>query len=65
MGITEGVKNQVYITAENYHRFLRLYNNSVKDKKESFMFLGQEIIVSYAKYIVEAYNEQFTSLKNK
>lgn len=63
MGVTEKVKNQVYITADNYHRFLRLYNNSVKDSKESFMFLGQEILVSYAKYVVEAYNEQFANLK--
>ena len=63
MGVTEEVKNQVYITADNYHRFLRLYNNSVKDKKESFMFLGQEILVSYAKYVIEAYNEQFSKLK--
>lgn len=29
------------------------YNEAVKDSKESFVVYGQEILVAYAKYLIE------------
>ena len=40
--------------AYEYNQFLRLYKNAVRDKRETFMFKGQEILVSYAKHYIEA-----------
>jgi len=42
-----------YITEQNYPAFKRLYEKALKEGKEIFIFEGQEILVSYAKYVVE------------
>lgn len=34
-------------------RFKQKYLQALKENKESFDFRGQEVIVSYAKYVVE------------
>jgi hypothetical protein len=41
------------ITTENIARFKRAYNKALKTGKESFMFEGNEVLVSFAKYVIE------------
>jgi hypothetical protein len=36
-----------------YNNFKNLYEIAKKDKKESFIYDGQEILVAYAKYVLE------------
>jgi hypothetical protein len=33
--------------------FKRAYNKAVKEGQTSFMFSGNEVLVSYAKYVIE------------
>ena len=40
----------------NIKQFRRAYNKAVKDGVESFMFEGHEILVSYAKYVLEYFD---------
>lgn len=44
-----------YIAGINleYNYFKNLYELAKKNKKESFIYDGQEVLVAYAKYIVE------------
>jgi hypothetical protein len=44
-------------TDELFEEFKSLYENSVKDGKESFEFQGYEVLTSYAKYVIQ-YLEQ-------
>ena len=44
-------------TDELFEEFKSLYENSVKDEKESFEFQGHEVLTSYAKYVIQ-YLEQ-------
>jgi hypothetical protein len=41
------------INTYNYPRFLRAYNTAVQAGKDSFVFDEQEILVGYAKYVIE------------
>lgn len=41
------------ITEKNYKRFKAFYDEAVQDGKKSFIFEGDEILTSYAKYVVE------------
>ena len=38
---------------QEYNNFKNLYEIAKKDKKESFIYDGQEILVAYAKYVLE------------
>jgi len=49
------------ITTENIARFKKAYNRAVKTNKTVFIFEGQEVLVTYAKYVIQYAD----SLKNK
>lgn len=40
-------------TTSNVKRLKALYKKAVENEDESFIFDGQEILVSYAKYLIE------------
>lgn len=44
---------EVYFTKEKFDRFLIAYKRAVDQKKDSFLFDGQEYLTSYAKYVIE------------
>ena len=39
--------------------FERLYNKTLKEEKESFLFQGRVVLVVYAKYVMEYLNSKF------
>lgn len=41
------------ITKRNIKDFRKLYDNAVKENKESFMFDNQEVLTTYAKYVLK------------
>jgi hypothetical protein len=44
------------ITIKNINNFKELYNSALNDNLESFIFEGQEVLTSYAKYVIEYFN---------
>lgn len=50
-------KESVYLLVEgDMPGFKELYDKAVVAKRETFLFKGREILVSYAKYVLEYYN---------
>lgn len=41
------------VSERNYSSFRKMYEEAKREKKETFVFEGQEVLVSYAKYLVE------------
>jgi hypothetical protein len=41
------------VTNQNIARFKNLYDKAVKENKTSFIFDGDEVLVSFAKYLIE------------
>jgi hypothetical protein len=41
------------VTPQNYAKFKKMYNQALKAEKTSFVFEGQEVLVAYAKYLIE------------
>lgn len=41
------------VTLENIDEFKKLYDKAVKEKKEVFVFHGADVLVTYAKYVIE------------
>lgn len=46
-------------TPEKLKKLKDLYNKSVKDNKESFLFEGKEIVTGYARYLIMYLDDQF------
>jgi hypothetical protein len=44
------------ITIKNINNFKELYKSALNDNLESFIFEGQEVLTSYAKYVIEYFN---------
>jgi hypothetical protein len=42
-----------------YRKLKQLYNKAVAQERESFLFEEQEILVSYAKYLIEYLKPKF------
>lgn len=40
-------------TKLKYQKLRRAYNNAVRQGKEQFVFEGQDILVAYAKYLIQ------------
>jgi hypothetical protein len=53
------------ITAENLPRFRNLYNKAVKEKQTQFIFDGQEVLVSFAKYLIEYSETQIKTSRHE
>ena len=53
-----------YVTPENLKSFKKAYLKAKQDKKDTFMFNGQEIFPVYAKYVIE-YFEGIEKIRNK
>jgi hypothetical protein len=52
--ILEGIlKENVSVSIDTLRRLKRAYNKAVKEKKESFIFDGQELLVEYAKHLID------------
>ena len=47
------------MTYEKFQEFKKLYEKAKAQSKESFIFEGQEILVSYAKYVIEYLETKF------
>lgn len=43
----------IVMTKETLAELTKLYNNAVADKKDQFLFQGQTVLTSYAKYMIE------------
>jgi hypothetical protein len=46
-------------TPAKLQRFKRRYNKAVEENVETFMFEGHELLVRYAKYLIEYLETQF------
>lgn len=44
------------ISLENIDKFKLLYNDAVSKNKEMFVFEGRDVLTSYAKYVIEYFN---------
>lgn len=44
---------EMIITKQSLKKLKSEYEKAVKDEKESFIFEGHELLVSYAKYLIE------------
>jgi hypothetical protein len=44
------------ITLENIGKFKMLYDLARQQKKETFMFEGSEVLVDYAKYVIQYFD---------
>jgi len=44
------------LNKEDLSLFKKLYNKAIKSNKEIFIFKEQEVLVAYAKYVIE-YNQ--------
>ena len=52
--ILEGIlKENVSVSIDTLRRLKRAYNKAVKENKESFIFDGQELLVEYAKHLID------------
>ena len=41
------------ISLENFKEFEKEYELALKEKKDSFLFKGEEILTTYARYVIE------------
>ena len=41
------------MTAQKFSELKRLYEDAVKNEVETFWFYGNELLVAYAKYLIE------------
>lgn len=41
------------MNGQNYKRLKKTYDKALEEKKESFVFQGHELLVAYAKYLLE------------
>lgn len=48
--------NTPTLSEENYDEFVKIYEKAVSKGDVSFEFYGQEILVEFAKYLLEYYN---------
>lgn len=46
-------KRQTAITKENLPAFTKAFEQALAEKKERFFFEGQDVLISYAKYVIE------------
>jgi len=53
------------INSKNFGEFKKLYNKAVEEKKEIFIFEGNEIVTNYAKYVIEYAEMQETEYKKR
>jgi hypothetical protein len=44
------------ISLENIDKFKLLYNDAVSKGNEIFIFEGKDVLTSYAKYVIEHFN---------
>ena len=44
------------ISLENIDKFKLLYNDAVSNGNEIFIFEGKDVLTSYAKYVIEHFN---------
>lgn len=44
------------ISLENIDKFKLLYNDAVRNGNEIFIFEGKDVLTSYAKYVIEHFN---------
>ncbi len=44
------------ISLENIDKFKLLYNDAVSKGNEMFVFEGKDVLTSYAKYVIEHFN---------
>jgi len=47
------MRNTLTLSEKQWDRFLSDYEEAVKENKTTFMFLDSEILVAYAKYLIE------------
>lgn len=47
------MSGHIEFTLEKIKAFRKLYDEAVKDGKEMFIFEGHDVLVSYAKYVLE------------
>lgn len=45
--------NQVKVTKSDVAELKRLYKKAISDGKDQFVFKGFDVLVSYAKYLIE------------
>ena len=51
--------NTVEFNEEVYRRFVKKYEDTVKNKRQSFMFGETEVLCDYAKYVIEYLKPKF------
>lgn len=56
--------NTIEFTATKVKALRRAYNAAVKAKKDTFIFEGSELVVTYAKYLLEYLDGEFRRSKS-
>jgi len=55
--------NITKFTKADYDKFESLYNTAVLSGKDQFIFKGQDVLVNYAKYVIEYLSPKFKDIK--
>lgn len=55
--------DQIEFTAEKFKAFKKAYDKAITDKKDQFEFEGHEVLVSYAKYVIQYLTPKFDKKK--
>ncbi len=50
---------QKYFTKDMLKKFKAAYQKAIEEKKDTFLFDGDEFLVSYAKYVIEYLESKF------
>lgn len=53
------------VTKNDLKQLKRAYNSAIKAKEEKFNFKGQDVLVSYAKYLIEYLEGRFSDPNNE
>lgn len=51
--LNKSEKGYVMLDQQTFSKFKRAYNATLKAKRQSFIFEGNEVLVDYAKYVIE------------
>lgn len=54
-----------HISNRNYPEFKKAYLKAVEEGAEGFMFEGQEVLTSFAKYVVEGIGPSFDKINKQ
>lgn len=55
----ENISGELMFTQKRYNKFKKDYNQAIESKKSHFIFYGREVLIDYAKYVLEYLKPQY------